>query len=132
MGMNKRELREMLQGEKVGQFVRFAINGLLSSGIHYGIYYVLLHHIPANIAYIVGYLVSFISNFFLTCYFTFRTPPTLKRFAGFCASHALNFALHVVLFHVFLWMGVHPLVIPLLVIAIAMLVQFAVLRFFFK
>ena len=57
---------------------------------------------------------------------------SLKRFAGFCASHALNFGLHVVLFNLFLWLGVEPLIIPLLVIGIAMCVQFVVLRFFFK
>lgn len=127
-------IREMLKDEKVGQFIRFAINGLVSSGIHYGIYclLLLLGFVSANVAYITGYLVSFITNYIFTCYFTFRTPPTMKRFVGFCASHALNFGLHVVLFNIFLWLGVNPLIIPLLVIAIAMCVQFIVLRFVFK
>lgn len=134
MEMMKQKLIEMLNDEKVGQFIRFAINGLVSSGIHYGIYCLLLvlGLVTANVAYITGYLVSFITNYFFTCYFTFRTPPTIKRFAGFCGSHALNFGLHVVLFNLFLWLGVGPFIIPLLVIAMAMAVQFTVLRFVFK
>ena len=121
----------MLHSAKFGQFVRFVLNGVLSSAIHYGIYYVLLFWTIANIAYITGYLVSFVSNFFLTSYFTFRTKPTLKRFIGFSGSHALNFGLHVVLFNIFLWLGVHELIIPLLVIGIAMMVQFFILRLVF-
>lgn len=121
----------LLHSAKFGQFVRFVLNGVLSSAIHYGIYYVLLFWTIANIAYITGYLVSFVSNFFLTSYFTFRTKPTLKRFIGFSGSHALNFGLHVVLFNIFLWLGVHELIIPLLVIGIAMMVQFFILRLVF-
>ena len=121
----------MKDSEKFWQFVRFALNGCFSSALHYGIYYVLLPVVTSNVAYITGYLVSFVCNFFLTCYFTFRTAPTWKRFAGFCGSHAVNFALHVVLFNLFLVLGVHELVMPLFVIAIAMMVQFVILRFVF-
>ena len=90
------KIRLLLHSAKFGQFVRFTLNGALSSAIHYGIYYVLLFCTVANVAYITGYLVSFVSNFFLTSYFTFRTKPTLKRFIGFSGSHAINFGLHVV------------------------------------
>lgn len=121
----------LLHSAKFGQFVRFAINGVLSAAIHYGIYYVLLFFTIANIAYITGYLVSFVSNFFLTNYFTFRTKPTFKRFIGFSGSHAFNFGLHIVLFNIFLWLGVHELIIPLLVMSIAMVTQFFILRFVF-
>lgn len=126
-----RNITRLLTDEKSAQFVRFALNGGLSTAIHYGIYYVLLSYASENVAYITGYAVSFVNNFFMTCYFTFRTRPTLARFIGFAGSHALNFGLHVVLFNLFLWLGVHRLVIPLLIIAIAMLVQFFVLRLVF-
>ena len=121
----------LLHSAKFGQFVRFAINGVLSSAIHYGIYYLLLFFTIANIAYITGYLVSFVSNFFLTSYFTFRTKPTLKRFIGFSGSHAVNFGLHVVLFNIFLWLGIHQLVIPVFVMGICVIVQFTILRWVF-
>jgi putative flippase GtrA len=131
MAIKYEKIGLLLHSAKFGQFVRFVLNGVLSSAIHYGIYYVLLFWTIANIAYITGYLVSFVSNFFLTSYFTFRTKPTLKRFIGFSGSHALNFGLHVVLFNIFLWLGVHELIIPLLVIGIAMMVQFFILRLVF-
>ena len=131
MAIKYEKIGLLLHSAQFGQFVRFVLNGVLSSAIHYGIYYVLLFWTIANIAYITGYLVSFVSNFFLTSYFTFRTKPTLKRFIGFSGSHALNFGLHVVLFNIFLWLGVHELIIPLLVIGIAMMVQFFILRLVF-
>ena len=131
MAIKYEKIGLLLHSAKFGQFVRFVLNGVLSSAIHYGIYYVLLFWTIANIAYITGYLVSFVSNFFLTSYFTFRTKPTLKRFIGFSGSHALNFGLHVVLFNIFLWLGVHELIIPLLVIGIAMMVQVFILRLVF-
>ena len=127
MAIKYEKIGLLLHSAKFGQFVRFVLNGVLSSAIHYGI----LFWTIANIAYITGYLVSFVSNFFLTSYFTFRTKPTLKRFIGFSGSHALNFGLHVVLFNIFLWLGVHELIIPLLVIGIAMMVQFFILRLVF-
>ena len=131
MAIKYEKIGLLLHSAKFGQFVRFVLNGVLSSAIHYGIYYVLLFWTIANIAYITGYLISFVSNFFLTSYFTFRTKPTLRRFIGFSGSHALNFGLHVVLFNIFLWLGVHELIIPLLVIGIAMMVQFFILRLVF-
>ena len=126
-----KKIDTLLHSDKFGQFIRFALNGALSSAIHYGIYCLLLLWVSANAAYITGYLVSFVSNFFLTSYFTFRTKPTLRRFLGFSGSHAINFGLHMALFNVFLWLGVHQLLIPLLVMCIAMMVQFFILRFVF-
>ena len=129
--MNHR-LRLLLQRDKFQQFVRFGVIGCLSSALHYGIYYILLFWTGANIAYIVGYLVSFVVNYLLTCSFTFRTKPTVKRFLGFAGSHAINFGLHVVLLNLLLFIGVHELIAPVLVMGIAMLVQFTILRFVFK
>ena len=131
MEVKNQKVNELLHSEKFWQFVRFALNGGLSSAVHYAIYYVLLFWTSANAAYITGYVVSFIGNFFLTNYFTFRTTPTLKRFIGFCGSHAVNFGLHVVLFNVLLLLGVHRLIIPLFVIGISMVVQFILLRWVF-
>ena len=126
------KVMQLFHDDRFWQFVRFGIIGCLSSAVHYGIYYLMLWWTVANIAYVTGYLVSFVGNFYLTSYFTFRTSPTLRRFFGFCGSHAVNFALHVALFNLFLLVGVHKLVIPLLVMAIAMIVQFTILRWVFR
>ncbi len=114
------------------QFIRFCIIGVLAAGVHYGVYYLLQLWTDVNVAYAAGYMVSFVGNFFLTSYFTFQTRPSWKRFIGFSGSHALNFLLHIVLFNLFLWMGVHHLIAPPLVMLVAMLVQFTILRFVFK
>ena len=127
-----RKIHQMLHSDKFWQFIRFAVNGCLSSAIHYGVYCLLLLWTYENVAYATGYIVSFIINFFLTSYFTFRTKPTVKRFIGFSGSHAINFALHIVLFNVMLQLGVHRLIAPLFVIVIAMVVQFTILRWVFR
>lgn len=124
-------IRKFTENERLMQFVRFCITGTLAAGVHYGIYFVLQHWVDVNIAYASGYLLSAIGNFFLTSYFTFRTLPSWKRFLGFAGSHGLNFVLHGVLFNLFLFLGVHRLVAPPLVMLVAMLVQFSILRVVF-
>jgi len=127
----KQLILRLYHDERVMQFLRFCIIGTLAAAVHYGIYFLLQWWIDATIAYAAGYVLSFVGNFFLTSYFTFRKVPTWKRFVGFAGSHGLNFVLHIVLFRSFLWIGVHRLVAPPLVMLLAMLVQFCVLRFVF-
>ncbi len=121
-----------VKDKKIAQFLRFGIVGVLSSAVHYAIYYLMLFLTEATIAYVTGYVVSFIGNYFFTNYYTFRTQPSWRHFIGFAGSHAVNFGLHVVLFSLFLWLGVHELVIPIFVMAIAVIVQFTILRWVFK
>ena len=114
--------------EDILQFLRFCIIGVLAAAVHYGVYLILQWWIALNIAYTAGYLISFIGNFILTIFFTFRTKPTWKNFVGFAGSHGINYFLHIVLFNIFLWLGVHHLIAPPLVMLVAMLVQFSILR----
>jgi putative flippase GtrA len=114
--------------EDILQFLRFCIIGVLAAAVHYGVYFILQWWIDLNIAYTAGYLISFVGNFILTNYFTFRTKPTWKNFVGFAGSHGINYFLHIVLFNIFLWLGVHHLIAPPLVMLVAMLVQFSILR----
>ncbi len=113
------------------QFIRFCIIGTCAAAVHYGIYFLLQYWINLNIAYTAGYVISFVGNYFLTNYFTFRTRPSWGKFIGFAGSHGLNYFLHIVLFNIFLWAGVHKLIAPPLVMLVAMLVQFSVLRIVF-
>ena len=124
-------IEQIKNNEKLMQFIRFCIIGTLAAAVHYGIYFILLNWTNENVAYISGYLISFVGNFYLTSYFTFKTIPTIKKFLGFAASHGINFGLHIVLFNAFLWIGIHRLVAPPLVMIVAMLVQFTILRFIF-
>ena len=129
------KLKELLNKNRnqIKQFIRFCIVGTIAAGIHYGIYYVLLRlGAGHNLAYATGYILAFICNFIATSYFTFRSSPTWTRFIGFAGSHAVNFLLHMVLLNVFLWMGMHELIAPIVVMLVAMLVQYTILNFVFR
>ena len=123
--------KRLWSDERVRQFARFGVVGLLSSAAHYAIYYLLLFVLKATIAYATGYVVSFVGNYFFTNCYTFRTKPSWKHFIGFAGSHAVNFGLHVTLFSLFLWLGVNELIIPIFVMSICVIVQFTILRWVF-
>ena len=129
--MLSKALEMMRKKQGTGQFIRFCINGVIAAAIHYGVYFLLQLWIDVNIAYTAGYLISFVYNFIATNYFTFHTKPTWKNFVGFAGSHGVNYFLHIILFNVFLWLGVHRLIAPPLVMLVAMSVQFTILRFVF-
>ena len=118
---------------RTNSFFRFCVVGSLSAAMHYGIYYLLLMlDVNVNLSYVTGYILSFIANFFATTYFTFQSSPSWTRFVGFAGSHGVNFVLHIVLLNILLWAGVNKLIVPVLVMLIAMLIQFSILRFIFK
>ena len=125
-----RALRDGEQGK--AQFVRFILNGCFSASVHYIVYFLLQLLIEVNTAYATGYVVSFLVNYYTTCRFTFRSQPTWKHFVGFSGSHAVNFGLHIVLFWLCMQIGIHRLVAPFIVMGIAMLIQFTILRWVFK
>ncbi len=118
--------------ERWGEFIRFCVVGVVAAGLHYGIYYLLQRWMNVNIAYTVGYLISLFCNFFLTSYLTFRTVPSIKKALGFGFSHLINYLLHLFLFNVFLHWGISKELAPLLVLSIAVPVNFLLLRFVFK
>jgi putative flippase GtrA len=112
-------------------FVRFVLVGILATAIHYGIYYLLQLFILVNVAYTVGYAVSFVCNFYLTAYFTFERHPSWARAVGFGGAHLVNYLMHIALLNIFLWMGVPQELAPLPVFAIAIPVNFLLVRFVF-
>ncbi|MCL2328758.1 MAG: GtrA family protein [Bacteroidetes bacterium] len=135
------------------EFIRFAIVGVVATGIQYGVYLLFLQIIPentayqANIALNIGYVVSFVFNFILTSIFTFKSKANVKKTVGFVMSHAINLGLQNVLLKFFLWLSLpeilvrigtyERLVIPkeyalIFVFAIAIPVNFLLVRFAFK
>ena len=113
---------------RLWQFVRFGIVGTIAMLLHYGIYFLLLDHMDKNVAYTIGYFLSFVCNFIMSSYFTFRVPPTLKRFLRFAGSHGINYFVYIGLFNVFLFLGVHPKWAPLPVYAVAVPISFLLVR----
>lgn len=116
------------------QFIRYCTVGSLAAGIHYGVYFVLQEYelVNLNIAYTIGYATSFICNFFMTSYFTLRSNPSLKKALGFGGSHLVNYLIHMGLFNLFLSLDVNQEIAPLFVLAVAVPVNFVMLRFVFK
>ena len=116
------------------QFIRYCTVGSLAAGIHYGVYFVLQEYelVNLNIACTIGYATSFICNFFMTSYFTFRSNPSLKKALGFGGSHLVNYLIHMGLFNLFLSLDVNQEIAPLFVLAVAVPVNFVMLRFVFK
>lgn len=114
------------------EFVRFGLVGTIAAGLHYAIYYYLQTKINVNVAYTTGYLISLVCNFFMTSYLTFRTTPSAKKALGFGASHLINYLMHIVLLNFFLYLGISKEIAPIFVLAIAVPLNFFLLRFVFK
>ena len=114
------------------EFIRFVIVGVTATALHYGLYYLLQHLINVNVAYTLGYVLSFIANFYLTAYFTFRRPPSWNKAFGFGGAHLVNYLLHIVLLNFFLWIGINKTLAPIPVFAIAVPLNFLLVRFVFR
>ena len=116
----------------LAEAIRFALVGAFATGLHYALYLLLMRWLPLSVAYTVGYVVSFVVNFYLTAFFTFGTRPSWKRFAGMAGAHGVNYLLHIVLLNLFVWLGIPDALAPLPVFAIAIPVNFLLVRFVFK
>ena len=62
---------------------------------------------------------------------SFRGRPSKRNAAGFAGSHVVNYLLEICLLHLSLWMGVSKWLSPVLVMVIAVPVNFLLLRFVF-
>ncbi len=109
--------------------------GGVATALHYGIYLLLMRLIPSmppNPAYVIGYVCSFICNFYGTALFTFRVPPSWGRLAGMAGAHAVNFLLHMGLLNLYLWIGIGQRIAPVPVYAVAIPVNFLLVKYVFK
>lgn len=122
----------MKQINQQSAFIRFVIVGIVATAIHYGLYFLLQFLIEVNIAYTTGYLISFIANFYLTAYFTFRTRPSWGKAFGFGGAHLCNYLLHIGLLNLFLYLGLSKTLAPIPVFAIAIPINFLMVKFVFK
>lgn len=122
--------------DKLMQFVRFCIVGTIAAAIHYGVYYLmqlwLSEGIWLSVDYTIGYAVSLVCNFFMTTYFTFRSHVSAGKAAGFGFSHVVNYTLHIVLFNLFMALGMHRLLAPVLVLMVAVPTNFLILRYVYR
>ena len=122
----------MKQLKQLPEFIRFVIVGILATALHYGLYFILQSFINVNVAYTLGYAISFIANFYLTAYFTFGRKPSWRKAFGFGGAHLVNYLLHMGLLNLFLWLGGPKPYAPIPVFAIAIPINFLLVRFVFK
>ncbi len=122
----------MITKETVLELLRFGIVGVVSTLLHYAIYWVLQHWIEVNIAYTTGYILSFLANYWLSAHFTFHKQVNVKNGIGFSGAHLVNYLLHIMLLNFFLWLGLSNEVAPLGVFAIAIPVNFLLVRLVFR
>lgn len=122
----------MKQLKQLPEFIRFVLVGVLATALHYGVYFLLQWVINVNIAYTLGYAFSFVVNFYLTAYFTFGKKPSWGKAFGFGGAHLVNYLLHIGLLNFFLWVGLSKPFAPIPVFAIAIPVNFVLVRFVFK
>ena len=118
-----------MKKERVNEISRFAAVGLLSTAIHYAIYYALLPYISASAAFTLGYILSFLCNYGLSSRFTFRVGTSVQRFVSFALSHATNYFIQIILLNLFIGAGVAPALAPLPVYALAVPVNYLLVRF---
>ena len=125
-------LKQLLSSTITKEFLRFAIVGVVATGIHYGVYLLLLRWLKVNVAYSFGYVISLCCNLLMTSFFTFREKITWKRTLGFLASHGVNYALHIVFLNLFLYLGVAERWAPIPVYCIVIPINFVLVRTAFK
>ncbi len=125
-------MKRSLAHSVCGEALRFVLVGAFATALHYGLYLLLRYVMPLTLAYTVGYVASFVANFFLTAYFTFRSAPSWRKLAGMGGAHGVNYLLHIALLNLFLWLGVPSALAPVPVFAVAIPVNFLLVRFVFK
>lgn len=116
--------------DKLNQFIRFILVGVIATVIHYGIYYLLqLADIQYNISYTAGYIISFIFNFFASSYYTFKANPNTKRAAGFAMAHGFNYFLQMALLNLYIYLGIDKRLAPIFVYIITIPTNFIFVKF---
>lgn len=122
----------MISNETFFEILRFGVVGVVSTVLNYAIYWVLQHWIEVNIAYTTGYVLSLLVNYWLTAHFTFRKQMSAKNGFGFSGVHLLNYSIHIVLFNSFLCLGFSRAAAPIGVFAVAIPVNFILVRYVFR
>lgn len=121
------------QNTKMGQLFRFILVGGIATILHYGIYLGLnILGVSLNIAYTLGYGLSFIFNYIASNYFTFNTTPNTKSGVKFIGAHCCNYLLQVVLLNIYIHIGIPQAIAPIGVFAIAIPVNFILVRIALK
>ena len=83
-------------------------------------------------SYTVGYVVGLLANYVLTTYFTFQSKATRGNVVGFVGSHIVNYLMEIGLLNLFLWLEVSKWLAPIVVMAIAVPINFLLLNVVYR
>lgn len=118
---------------KFAQFMRFLLVGGTATIIHYAIYLILTQvGITLNIGYTLGYAISFIFNYIASNYFTFKAKPNTKNGIKFIGAHCCNYLIQMLLLNTYISMGIPEKIAPIGVFAIAIPINFILVRLALK
>ncbi|WP_405884872.1 GtrA family protein [Streptomyces sp. NBC_01136] len=84
------EPRPVPGGGTGGQFLRFAVVGVVNTAVYYGLYLVLLVALPYLTAHLLAFGAATVVSFFLNARFTYRTRPTWRKFLRFPLATVTN------------------------------------------
>lgn len=124
--------------DKILEFLRFCIVGLVATCIHYGSYLLLIRLIEidgkfwVNIAYLIGFVISWLCNLWMTARITFKTHVSVKRSICFAVTHGINYLLHLLFLNIFLALGVTVQIAPIPVYCCVVPINFILVRIVFK
>lgn len=117
---------------KYGQFMRFCINGCISTAIQYAIYWLMLFVTSPGIALTVGYVISFVYNYVVTSYWTFHSQPSKKHLAGFGGSHVVNYFVQQAFLFLYIWVGIPNEWAGIMAMGSAVPINFLLVRLVYK
>lgn len=125
-------MSRIINSANIREIIRFVLVGALATVIHYALYLIFNLFLANWLAYSIGYGISFLINFYLSSTFTFKSKANIKKGIGFGISHAINYGLHISLLFIFLHIGIPDEYAPIPVFAIAIPVNFILVRYVFK
>ena len=118
------------RGGGIAEKIRYLLTGGIAVAVQYLAYRALLTHCSVTVSYTLAFAISLAVNFVLSSFFTFRVRPSAKKAAGFCLSHAINYALQVALLHLCIKIGIHKNLAPVPVYAVCIPINFVLVKFF--
>lgn len=127
-------IENVKNNNKLLEFIRFVIVGIVATVIHYSIYLFIEHglHLNYNLAYTLGYILSFIFNFFASTFFTFKTQADIHNGIKFAGAHLTNYFIHMLLLNIFIFIGITDAIAPIFVFPIAIIINFFMVRLALK
>ena len=127
--------------EKYRSPIRFVIVGTIGTFVQDGLYRLSLLILTAffaetalvvYIAFGIGYVLETTINYFVSAFYTFGSRPNKKNAGGFVLARILNLIVQYVFLNAFIWLGLEADNAGLPAIFMAGIINFFVLKFFFK